>query len=273
MPLAQTNRVNEVSTQQPDELADAWQAYHAGDLDAGEAACQKLLNANAEHVGALFLAALIDYQRGRIEQVVEGLRRVLRLRPNFAEARNNLGNALARQGRLQEAEAEFRLALRAKNDYPEALNNLGNALRDQGKLEEAASAYRRAIELRPDYADCHNNLGIALARLRRDEEAVRCYRRAAELKPGYADPHNNLGIVLATRGRRDEAMAEFRRALDLKPNYADAFFGRVTGVGGAGQRGRESQRQNVFSTPDPFIPRGKLYESHSKPRSNTESPV
>ena len=49
-----------------------------------------------------------------------------------------------------------------KPDYAEAHNNLGNALQDQGKLDEAIACYRRALELKPDYAEAHTNLGIAL---------------------------------------------------------------------------------------------------------------
>ena len=68
-------------------------------------------------------------------------------------------------------------------DYAEAHNNLGNALQDQGNLDEAVACYRRALELKPDYAEAHSNLGIALQDQGRLDEAIACYRRAMELKP------------------------------------------------------------------------------------------
>ncbi|HUY90073.1 MAG TPA: tetratricopeptide repeat protein [Pirellulales bacterium] len=206
-----------------DELADAWQAYHAGDLGTAEVACQRLLAADGDHVGATFLAGLIDYQRGRFAPAVDRLRKVVQLRPDYAEAHNNLGNALAVQGQLSKAEHSFREALRHKPQYADAFNNLANTLRDQGKLEESLGAYRRALELHPDYAECHNTAGIALSRLKRFQEATDCYRRALELRPTFAEPHNNLGIVLASQGRPEEAVAEFRQALGLRPDYADAL--------------------------------------------------
>ena len=64
------------------------------------------------------------------------------------------------QGKLDEAIACYRRALELKPDYAVAHNNLGNALKDQGKLDEAAACYRRALELKPDYAAAHNNLGM-----------------------------------------------------------------------------------------------------------------
>lgn len=218
-----------------DQLAAGWQAYHAGELDAAETACSVLLASDEDHVGARFLAGLIDYQRGRMGASAEHLQHLLRLRPDYAEAHNNLGNALAAQGQLRKAEDAFRAALRRKPQYAEAMNNLGNVLRDQRKLEEAVSIYQQALSLRPEYADCHNNLGIALARLKRHAEAMVSYRQALKLRPAYAEPHNNLGIVLASERRFDEAVAEFRRAVELKPDYADALTNLGTALSDAGQ--------------------------------------
>ena len=96
------------------------------------------------------------------------------------------------QGKLEEAIACYRRALELKPDYAKAHNNLGNALKDQGKLDEAVACYRRALELKPDYAEAHNNLGNALKDQGKLEEAVACYRRALELKPDYAEAHSNL---------------------------------------------------------------------------------
>ncbi len=56
----------------------------------------------------------------------------------------------------------YHRAVELKPDFAEAHNNLGNVLKDQGKLAEAEACYRRALELKPDVAEVHNNLGAAL---------------------------------------------------------------------------------------------------------------
>jgi len=144
-------------TEASEPISDAWREYHAGELDQSEAICLRLLDqGQAACADALFLLGLIDHQRGRPQQVVEHLLRLVKLRPDYAEAHNNLGNALARLGRLREAEASFREALRHKPNYAEAHNNLGNALRDQRRFDESAASLRRALESRPGYAEAHN---------------------------------------------------------------------------------------------------------------------
>ena len=50
--------------------------------------------------------------------------------------------ALGAQGKTEEAIAECRTAIRLKPDFAEAHNNLGNALSDQGKTDEAIAEYR-----------------------------------------------------------------------------------------------------------------------------------
>ncbi|HEV7223848.1 MAG TPA: tetratricopeptide repeat protein [Pirellulales bacterium] len=131
-------------------MAGAWQAYHGGDVSAARTICERLLSADGDDVAALFLAGLIDYGCGDSALAVERLTRVVQLRPAYAEAHNNLGNALAALGQLSKAEQAFREALRRKRQYPEALNNLANTLRDQRRLGEAVDAYRAALQLRPD---------------------------------------------------------------------------------------------------------------------------
>ncbi len=141
---------------------------------------------------ALHLLGVIRFQEGDAGRAIELIGKAIALEPTYAEAHNNLGNALRDQGRLEEEVAVYLRALELKPDYADAHNNLGNALQVQGRLEEAVAACRRALELKPNFAQAHNNLGNALKDQGRLEEAVAVYRRALELKPDYAKAHSNL---------------------------------------------------------------------------------
>jgi eukaryotic-like serine/threonine-protein kinase len=74
-------------------------------------------------------------------------RKPLRLKPDYAEAHNNLGNALRQKGQLDEAIAEYREALRLKKDFAEAHCNLGQALLLKGQFRQAVEEYRLGHEL------------------------------------------------------------------------------------------------------------------------------
>ena len=63
-----------------------------------------------------------------------------------------MGVALKEQGKLDEAIEAYNKALSIKPDYAEAHNNMGVALKEQGKLDEAIEAYNKAPSIKPDYA-------------------------------------------------------------------------------------------------------------------------
>jgi predicted TPR repeat methyltransferase len=144
------------------------------------------------------------------------------VRPNYAEAHNNLGITLRELGRLEEAEASYRHAIALKPDYASAHNNLGNMLKGVRRLEEAEASCKQAIALKPDYAEAYSNLGATLQELGKLGEAEASYIRAIALKPDLAEAHFNLGNALKEQGRLDEAEASCRQAIALKPDYPSA---------------------------------------------------
>jgi len=140
-------------------------------------------------------------------------------------AHHNLGVALAEEpGRLPEAIAQYEAALAIKPDYARARTDLGNALARTGRLQDAVAQYQAAIRLEPDAAIPHNNLGNALSQIPgRLPEAIAEYESALRFEPNYAEAHNNLGSALASMpGRMPEAIAEFETALRINPDYAQA---------------------------------------------------
>jgi hypothetical protein len=117
---------------------------------------------------------------------------------------------------MDAAIACFRHALHLKPDFPEARNNLGNALREQRQLDDAIACYRVAIGLRPDYPEAHNNLGTALMEQGRLDEAAASYRNAILYKPDYPDPHANLATVLLAQGDMAAGWREYEWRWEMR---------------------------------------------------------
>ena len=134
-------------------------------------------------------------------------------------AQNNLGNALIRkEGRLDEAIVHCQKALEIYPDYPEAHNYLGYALAHKGNWADAIISFRAALRVRPNYPDAHNNLAVSLSQLGRNDEALAECREALRLDQDYRDAHCTLATVLLLLGQRDEALMHLREALRLKPD-------------------------------------------------------
>jgi Flp pilus assembly protein TadD len=150
-------------------------------------------------------------------------RKALRLKPDYAEAHNNLGRALGQQGKLIEAMAEYREAIRLKPDDARVHKNLGAMLCDELHDYPAAEAeFRAAIRLKPDDARVHYNLGLALVNQGKRDEAIAAYHETIRLQPDFSEAHYNLGNALKDQGKLDEAAAAYREAIRLKPDDAEA---------------------------------------------------
>jgi hypothetical protein len=127
--------------------------------------------------------------------------------PSVWMAHNSLGNViLKRPGRLDDAIAQYREAIRLKPDSAEANNNLGLALLHTGdladRLPEALEHLERAVRLNPGNAGGHENLANALYTAGRLPEAIRQYEMALQLRPDFAEARANLEMAQrATEGR------------------------------------------------------------------------
>jgi tetratricopeptide (TPR) repeat protein len=213
-------------------------------------------------------------EQGDTADAVAHLRAAVRLKPDYADAHNNLGNALLRvPGGPAEARTEFEAALRLQPGMWQAESNLGRLLaaspatlgegtahlvaalagheedpefavlhgdlgsayeRDPARRADALREYREALRLDPSLVAVRNDLGVALARAGRPAEAQEQFERALALRPGYADAHDNLGSILLQLGRRDEAVAQYRAALSLDPGLASAHYNLGNALRGAG---------------------------------------
>ena len=112
--------------------------------------------------------------------------------------------------------------MRLKPDYPDAYNNLGNALTDLGRIGEAVEQFERALKLKPEYADAHNNLGVALVRMGKLPEAIEHFRQAVQFKPEYINAYTNLALVYSMLGQHSEAVAAAEKALELARSQGQA---------------------------------------------------
>ena len=95
-------------------------------------------------------------------EAIAAYRRAIALRPDYAEAHNNLGNVFREQGRLDEARRRLPAGDRAEARHAAAHNNLGNVFTGAGAPRRGAGLLPHAIELKPDSPTAASNLLFAL---------------------------------------------------------------------------------------------------------------
>ena len=182
----------------------------------------------------------------QVIEAAEQLERAIRLKPDYAEARYNLGTALERQGRIEDAEAEYRRVLELDPGQPRAVDRLtaiahdrasamlerGLQLEDAGRLSEAEAAYRSGVRFDPRRAGLHRALGRALQKSGRRHEAVAAYLQVLALDPSSFETHNDLGVLYAQAEDFRSAARHFEAAVRLRPDDpgARANLARATAL-------------------------------------------
>jgi tetratricopeptide (TPR) repeat protein len=183
---------------------------------------REALRLRPEFAQALGNLGQARWEAGRADEAEALFRRALHLDPGRAEVHFNLGNILASSGRVADAEAHYLTALERRRGYAAAHNNYGALLVAQGRLVEARDQFEAALRARPDHARTLVNLGIVAGRQGSLEEAAVHYRRALDLDPAYPEAHFNLGAASWELGRRDDAIAHLRSALEERPDWVEA---------------------------------------------------
>ena len=111
--------------------------------------------------------AIASHQSGNVEAAIRDYRAYLKLRPDAAQARSNLGAALASTGRYTEAIAEYQAVLRRGPRDARVWLNLALAYYKSGDISKAAtelSALHAAEPANHRYCCCWPIVGFARAR-------------------------------------------------------------------------------------------------------------
>jgi len=182
-----------------------------------------------------FEQALILSTNGDYEEAIASYDQALKFKPDYHEAWNNRGVALADLGRIEEAIASYNQALKFKPDFHEAWYGRGIALGKLGKMNEAIASYDKALKIKPDFHEIWFNRGIALGKLGKMKEAITSYEKALKIKPDDHEAWFNRGIALGNLGRLEEAIASYDKALKIKPDCHKAWNNRGSALDNLGR--------------------------------------
>jgi tetratricopeptide (TPR) repeat protein len=216
-----------VSIEEATKLAHS--LYEKGKIDQSLDLIGKVLAKAPQNAMVLHLLGVIRFGQGAMEEGISHVRASVKLFPQNALFSANFTEMLRKSGNLTEAEAVGRRAIKIGPRNASAHSNLGIVLYDLKKLDLAEASHLQALALDPKTVGSLNNLG-SIARERGDlVEAERYYRAALAANPKSFECANNLASVLIDAEQLKEARAVLASLLRMKPDYAEAHrnMGRI----------------------------------------------
>ncbi len=166
------------------------------------------------------LLAIASLRLREAEAAELHIRQALAIAPNHAEARTLLGWIDLEVRRDYDAAVqEYARVAALKPEFAEAYNNLGVALKKKGDLEQAVANFNRALELRADYREARSNRGWVYVEQKRWREAREDFEQALETDP--QDEGALYGLSRVLREARDYAGAghALRSLMARSPNF------------------------------------------------------
>lgn len=162
----------------------------------------------------LFSSAVAAQERGDFSAAIHDYQQLLELNPNLADARVNLGAALAHTGRFDDAIAQYRQALAAMPDNSAVRMDLGLAYYKKGSLADAQREFEKIRKLRPSDPQLAILLGDSEVRLGKGSEAVAMLTPLEADNAGNPDFEYVLGTALLQSGSRREGAAKLEKVAE-----------------------------------------------------------
>jgi len=192
----------------------------AGDLDEAAQIFELLLDADMAEASALLALGLAFQSGGKAKEALEWVGRCVSLDPENPTSFHVLAHLFIEIEAYSAGLDAARQALRLQPDLAVARAQLGHCLQKLGRADDAVIALTEALEQRPDDASAQLDLGNAYQDLGDWAKAETAFKRAARLDPHSAKADYNLGNLLQKIGRRSDALAAYERALTIAPEDA-----------------------------------------------------
>jgi len=183
-------------------LADAQKQKSKVEIEAEQA----IISPSAEK----YLQLSLDYyNEAKFDQCISAAQQALKLKPNYAEAYNNIGSAYIALGQYSQAADTLKKALKLKPDYPLAKNNLVLAQNHTGGS---------AAPVKSPTPEDYINQGLSYYNLHMYDLCIAASESALELRPNYDLAYNNLCASYVALQQWDNAIKTGQKGLQVNPN-------------------------------------------------------
>ena len=215
---AQEPSKQELDQQYQSAVAD----YGAGRYQQAAGKLERVLPYSRSSPVVHELLGLVYASLNHSDTAMEQLKTAVELKPDWVEARTNLGTALLHLGKNQLAGEQFRNALELDPRGYDTNHNLGEFYAQSGKLADARPLLEQARLVAPDSYGNTFDLAMIDFLVGRDDDARALVLELLKVKDA-GELHNLLGQIDEKDGRFVDAANDYEKAAHLDPSEENLF--------------------------------------------------
>jgi serine/threonine protein kinase/Tfp pilus assembly protein PilF len=195
-----------------------YQMRHAPEaLDMARRNCDFALELNPRLVDAHLALAWVLESTGDERGALSEFGKALALDPSNPKTLVWQAQLYGRLERWTDAEQTFERVLKERPNYWLAYNELAFVLHAQGKFQEAIEYLRDATVATPGNALVWSNLGVEYVQVANFGAAVESLKRSLAIAPEFDEAAQNMSLALRYQGKYKEALPFALKATKLNP--------------------------------------------------------
>ena len=204
-------------------------AEYRGDRENIEIYLREMLEKYPDELEPIYMQASRNWKQGKLDEAINGFKRVLEINPNYALAYNNLGYLYAQLGDYDQAVVNLQKYAFIAPEQANPFDSLGEIYIMIGRYDEALEQFERALAVKPNFSIEPSMLGSAIyihmARALWHQgklQAAREYLQKASELSIWDWRHQEILIEEAriqhAQNQFTEAIATLNKALELYKN-------------------------------------------------------
>jgi len=197
-------------------LGEAFQGF--GEKEAARSEFENAVRLGPDFTPARVSLGAILVEAGQFEPAAPHLDRAIQLlgrTPDAAYPRYLRAKVYTGQNQIERAEADLNEAVLLRPDFAEAWSDLGQARKARLDQGGALAAFQRAVTLSPDDAVAQTRLGSEYLHQGQAHAALPHLREAVRLNPKNQSALYNLQMALIEDGEKDEAREIKQQLLEM----------------------------------------------------------
>jgi tetratricopeptide (TPR) repeat protein len=211
----------------------------------------------ANDVQQLLISGQTAQNNGRFDEAVAIFNRVISLSSNnpqnAATANLKIGNAYMVQGKFENAAIGYQRATALNPNYAEAYNNLGEALGELKRYPQAIEAFNKAFVLDATLLKAKYNQAVTYDRMGNFRYSEFVFRNLIKSNPDYSLGYDGLAVTLSKAGRAREAISFHEKAIALSPREPSYHFNCAISYLMLKNTAKALEQQEILKEIDPAV--------------------
>ena len=146
----------------------------------------------------------------------------IKIKPNYAQAFNNLAVLLKKLGEINFAILSYVTALNLKPDYIQAYNNIGLIYFETNEIQKSKFFFDKAFKIDSNNEITNFNLGNIYYIQKKLCKAEFHFKKAIKVNSTYIEAYYNLGILYHNQEKIELAKKCYEETLKLDPSFCEA---------------------------------------------------